>query len=299
MPLTNRQLKLEGKQSMMQTMPLWFRAILFFVGAQLFLEMSKRWFGGALGWYLIPIDKLPDAVSGFTLLENGFELIVRMDVMNVTAVVSLTYLQIAIFLLANAVVLALLAPAKLGTMNCCWRSFRGEHTGDFSPVGWYRKPKLFAKAVGVSFLVDGLCRVLGFLLTLPGLALSLYLCMSDWMQPGAAIDMEFRILSLLSLLLTLCGIFLAFALYSLLYPLVYCLAAQPDYSLAQIWKKGLASTKGVRWRFIGYRLGFVPWYLLSSFTVGVADLYVMPYISFASFRFLQEAAQDKAIEQTA
>lgn len=289
----NKQIKQESKMSMMKTMPFWFRTVLFFVGAQIVLYMSRGFVGGALGWYLIPLEQLPEAVSGFTSLQNGFELILRMDAMGNAIIISLTYLQIAVFLLVNALMLLLLAPAKLSAIDCCWRAFRGETTGDSAPLAWYRKPRRMFKAMGFSLLLEGGCQVLGVLLMLPGMALSFYLAMGEWMQVGAVIPLEIKLLSILSLVLLLVGLALAFSLHSLLYPVIYCLAAQPDYSVSKIWKRGLSSIKGTRCAFIGFRLSFLPWYILSSFTMGMMDLYLLPYLSFANFHFLQETAQEK------
>ena len=84
-----------------------------------------------------------------------------------------------------------------------------------------------------------------------------------------------------------------FWLHSVLLPVRYCLCAHPEYSLGQAFRRGMASTKGFRGAFFGFRLSYFLWFAVSQFTYGVLDLYVLPYTSIGGMIFISEAARFK------
>ena len=84
-----------------------------------------------------------------------------------------------------------------------------------------------------------------------------------------------------------------FWLHSVLLPVRYCLCAHPEYSLGQVFRRGMASTKGFRGVFFGFRLSYFLWFAVSQFTYGVLDLYVLPYTSIGGMIFISEAARFK------
>ena len=55
----------------------------------------------------------------------------------------------------------------------------------------------------------------------------------------------------------------------------------------------MASTKGFRGAFLGFRLSYILWFAASQFTYGVLDLYVLPYTSLGGMIFISEAARLK------
>lgn len=273
-----------------KTMPFWMKAILLLVGIQVLLHFLQGQLGGLLGWYLIPIDKFANAQTGYFAVENGFEVVFRMDALNLVAAMSLTYAQIVQFLLVNAMILLLLAPIKMGALERFWLSFRGVTQKFPSMFRWYTKPNLLGKSILVSLILDLGCRLFAILLMLPSSFIYFYLYGGSWMGTAMEASYLISLLAFLGMVLLLGGAALAFFCYSTLYPIAYCLAAQPDYSFKKVWKRGLASIKGEKGRFFRFRLSFLPWLLLSSFSYGVMDLYILPYLSFASFYFLQETA---------
>lgn len=292
----NRQMKQEGKLRMGLSMPFWMKATLLLVGLQVLLYVLRGQFGGLLGWYLIPIEKLPDAVTGYTVIERGLELVFRMDALELVAAVSLTYGQIAIFFLINALALLILAPVKLATLERYWLAFRGETQNPPSLLRWYTKPKLLGKSILVSLILDLGCRLLALLALLPSLLVYAYLYSGTWLSAHAEPDLTVSLLALLAMALLVGGALVAFYVYSTLYPIAYCLAAQPDYSMGKVLRRGLDSIRHCRKRFFGFRLSFLPYYILSNLTYGVMDLYILPYISFSSFHFLQEAAKQRPVD---
>lgn len=284
------QLKQSAKMTMGKSMPFWMKTIFFLVGVQVLLHFLRAQLGGLLGWYLIPISEFANAQTGYFAVEKGFEVVFRMDALQMVAAMSLTYAQIIQFLWVNAVALLLLAPIKMGALERFWLAFQGK-TQDFpSMFRWYSKPSLLGKSVLVSLILDLGCRLLAILLMLPSSLIYFYLYGGSWMGTPAEASYVISLLAFLGMILLLGGAALAFYCYSSLYPIAYCLAAQPDYSFGKVVRRGLDSIKGQRGRFFRFRLSFLPWLILSSFSYGVMDLYILPYLSFASFHFLQEAA---------
>jgi len=292
----NRQMKQDGKLRMGLTMPFWTKATLLLVGLQVLLYVLRGQFGGLLGWYLIPIEKLPDAVTGYTAIAHGFEVVFRMDALELVAAMSLSYGQILRVLLINALALLLLAPIKIATIEHYWLAFRGETQNRPSMLRWYTKPKLLGKAVIVSLILDVGCRLIAILALLPSILLYAYLYGGTWLAAPSETGTLISVLALLAMGLLVGGVLVAFFIYSTLYPIVYCLAAQPDYSIGKVLRRGLGSIRHARQRFFGFRLSFLPFYILSNLTYGVMDLYILPYISFSSFHFLQEAAKQRPVD---
>ena len=291
---SNRTLKRDGKRAMGQTMRLWLSACLLFLGLQLVLTYLRGELGGMLGWYLIRLSEYPEAASGFFQLTNGFELILRMEDMGAVAALSLTYDQIARFLFINFFILLLLAPLHMGLLERFWLAFRSSATEGKSLLRWYTEPKLFYKSVMVSLILNLGCRVVAILALLPSTLLYWRLYGGSYLGASVEESMGIALLALLALGLMIVGSLASFFLYTTLYPISYCLAAQPDYSLGMVLKRGMESIRGNRFAFFQFRLSFLPWYLLSSFTYGVMELYVLPYLSFSSFQFLQAAATARA-----
>lgn len=290
---SNGQVKQSGKLSMGKTLPFWMKTVLILVGAQVLLSFLRLQFGGMLGWYLIPITTFPDAVTGLTSLENGFELVFRLDALEIVAAISLTFAQIVQFLLVNALILLLLAPLKMGVLERLWSCFRGQTENFPSLLRWYSKPSLLGKSVLVSLILDFGCRLLCLLCMLPSSLLYVYLYGGSWMAAGTGGSSLVALLGFVGMLLLFGGAALAFFCYSCLYPIAYCLAAQPDYPVGKMLRRGLDSVKGSRVRFFRFRLSFIIWFLLSALSYGVLDLYVLPYLSFSAFHFLQEAAKTR------
>ena len=297
---SSKELKREGKMTMGKTMPQWFRITLILIAVQLAAFILRAELGGTIGWYLIPLENVPDAATGLYAMEQGFQAIFRVELMSVVAAIELTYGEIVLFLVINLVALILVAPMKLAVLERLWISFRqGLVAPDKLPKAtrWYTQPKLFGKAVVVELLLLLGGNVAGIVFTLPSSALYVLLYGGNWlgnvMEPTPLLSM----LALLAVGLLILGAWLAYFLYSTLYPVAYCLAAQPSYSIGKVLKRGLASTKGARGNFVTFRLTFLLWLVISNFTYGVVDIYILPYLSFSSFLFLRAVTEQRHREE--
>lgn len=92
----------------------------------------------------------------------------------------------------------------------------------------------------------------------------------------------FAIFWLVFIALTL--LYLFYAIYiAVTYGLVYYLLLDyPDLTTTQIWKRSAQLMKGHRWRKVKLELSFIPWLLLSVFTLFIGAFWVVVYMN-ASF----------------
>lgn len=84
-----------------------------------------------------------------------------------------------------------------------------------------------------------------------------------------------------SLLLVIPGIIKSYA-YSMAY---YVLADNPELTAREALAKSKEMMKGHKWDLFVLQLSFFWWYLLSGITLGIAYIYVIPYISATTANF--------------
>ncbi len=286
-----RELKIEGKFLMARTMGIWMKVLVLFVVLNGIFLLCQYRYGFALGWVTVPIQDFAGAVTGFTLSPEGFELIIRLDAAGLVFACAQTFDQVLRVLLFAALGLVLLSPLKLGVFRHLWLGFQGENPSFGTVFQWYKRPALFVKSIALELMVGVGCYVLSLILVAPGSILSLMLY-SGTLNIDTTSGL-FDMVSLLAIGLNVLGGLIAFYLLCTLYPLYYCLAAQPDYSLGQVIQKGLLSTRGYRKEFFLFRLSFLPWYIFSRISFGTLELYVLPYLTLSTYLFLQAVAVDR------
>lgn len=290
---SSRQLKLESKKVMGETMPLWIKVTFLFVALQLLFHLLRGSFGGMLGWYLIQLSDYPGAVTGYSTIVNGFQLVLRMEDLGLVAAISLTYGQILWFLIINLLVFLFLAPIRMASLEQYWIAFRRKKPNFKEILRWYTDPKLFGRSVIIGLILDLGCRLIAIIALLPSSILYVFLYSGNLIGASPEESIKIALMAFLAFALLIGGVLLSFYVYTILYPIRYCLAARPDYSVLQVLRRGMDSVKGYRGEFFKFRLTFLHWYLLSFLTYGVMELYVLPYLSISSFQFLQEVAKDR------
>ena len=278
----NAAIKFEAKKSMGRSLPLWIKVTFLLVGLEVAFLALRGKLGGLLGMYMLRADSFPDAVSGYFPQENGFQLIARVDELGAIWAISLTYGDIIRFVVVNLVMFLLIAPLKIATMERYWSAFRGEMEKK-NIFRWYTKPKLMGKALVVEGVVDLLCRSIGVLVMAAsyGIIILIY----QGILPS--------FMGIFGMFLMVGGMLFAFWLYTRLLPIRYCLAAQPDYPLGKIFERGRASVRGYEKQFFGLMMSMLPWYFLSVVVFVAMDLYILPYVTFVAFQFLQEVANHR------
>jgi len=88
-------------------------------------------------------------------------------------------------------------------------------------------------------------------------------------------------ISLWSLLFIIPGI-IAFFSYQMIY---YIALDNPNMGIMEIIKKSKTMMKGYKWQYFVLILSFIGWEILSLFTLGILNLWLMPYmeVTFANF----------------
>lgn len=282
-----RELKFQAKRMMIH--PIAMRATLVVVCLMMAAFGIKYLFNANLTYALVDLNQYKDTATGLYFNDNGFSLIFRMDLTQMVLAIPLTYHQIAVFLLVSALCFLFLAPLRVGAMEVYWTILRGDQpvlTGIFQ---WLTQLRRLVKAVVVEFVLQVGVRLVGILCTVPSLYLY-YLFYTNVTSLDQITNQMAMLQSLASLLATAAALF-CFWLHSLLLPVRYCLAAHPEYTIGETFRRGLRSMKGYRSRFFWFRMSMAPWFFLSQLSYNALDLFVMPYTSMASMLYVQETAR--------
>lgn len=237
-----RSCKMQARQYM--AAPLCVRVTLLFVGIQIVFVGLRTLLGGTMGYYFTDLSDYANTATGFYQTAEGFSVIFRLDLVQKVLALPLTYAQIRTFILLNAVLFVLLAPMRLGAAEQYWKLLRGKPGAVSQMFHWYGDVKRLLKSVAVEFVLEGVVRLVGIVSLAPSFflyyllytrttSLDAWTAASTWTEFGA-----------LALLLA-AGLF-TFWLHSVLLPVRYCLAAHPEYTLRETFRRGMRSLRGFR-----------------------------------------------------
>lgn len=284
-----RELKFLAKR--MTVHPASLRATLFVVCLMMAAFGIKYFLNANLTYALVDLNQYKDTTSGVYFNDNGFSVVFRMDLTEMVLAIPLTYTQIASFLIVSTLFFLLLAPLRMGAMETYWRILRGDQPAISQLFQWLTQVRRLGKAVVVEFVLQVGVRLIGILCTAPSLYLY-YLFYTNVTSADQLTSQMAMLQSLASFLAIVAGVF-CFWLHCLFLPVRYCLAAHPEYSLGETFRRGLRSMKGYRGRFFWFRMTMVPWFFLSQLSYNALDLFAMPYTSMASMLYVQEAARER------
>ncbi|MDY3015004.1 MAG: DUF975 family protein [Evtepia sp.] len=289
---SRRDMKFYAKRWMLH--PTCLRVTLLLVCMQIAFLGLRFLFGGTLNYALVNLANYGDTASGIYVTQEGISLIFRMDLTQLVLAIPMTYAQIAAFLGLSALFFLILAPLRLGAMEQYWRVLRGGQPVVYDVFPWYREGKRFGKAVVVEFVLNVFVRLVGVIAMVPSLML-FYIFYTTTPSMEAYTDLS-AITQFAATILAVAAVVFAFWLHSLFLPVRYCLAAHPEYTLGETFRRGLASTKGYRGQFFQFRLSYIVWFFLSNLTYGALDFYVTPYTSMGGMVFVQEVARARQME---
>lgn len=288
-----RELKMQARRLMLH--PLCMRATLLLVGAQMAFFGLRYLLDGTLSYSLVSLSGYGDTASGLYILDEGINLIFRMDLTGMVLAVALTYRQIRTFLIVNGVFFLLLAPLRVGAMEIYWSVLRGRTARVGQVFRWFLQSGRLVKAWLVEFLLQGVMRAVAFVASLPSFYL-FYLFYTNT-PDVASFTRTSQLLQMGATALAVLAALLAFWVHSLLLPVRYCLAAHPEYTVRETFRRGVQSAKGVRGAFFRFRLSYLLWFLVSQLTYGAMDLFVTPYSTLGGMCFLQAAARARQQER--
>lgn len=287
---SSRALKWEARQLMRY--PGCLHVALIVTGLYLVFLGLRSTLGANLTYALADLSKYQDTATGFYPNEQGFSLILRMDVTQTVLAIPLTYQQIFLFVVVTLLAFLVLSPLRLGAMEMFWRVVWGERpTMQKTMLPWLTNPARWGKAVVVEAVLQGGVRLLGLVAMVPSLLLYYYFYTHA--TALSQVTTQLALIQTLALLLAIAAGLVTFYLYSIFLPIPYCLAMHPDITLKQVFVGGMSALQGRRGRFFRFRLTFLPWLLLSQLTYRTIDIFVLPYTSIANMRFLQALAAER------
>ena len=271
--------------------PMCLRVTVFFVCIQLALFGVQVLLGAIPSYGMADLSKYGDTASGLYFYEEGFSLIFRMDLTGMVLAVPLSYQQLILTAVCGVVCFLILSPLRMGAMEQYWNVFRGGQVGVNRILYWLSQPLRWGKALVVEFLLQVVVRLVGLVAMAP----SLY-CIYRFYQITPSMDSYSSASTFYQLsgsLLFFLAVLFTFWFHCTLLPLRYCLAAHPEYSLGQVFRRGMASVQGLRKAFFGLRSSYLLWFVFSYLTHNAMDFFVLPYSSLGSMLFLQESARAK------
>lgn len=285
-----REMKTQAKRLMMN--PLCLRATLMLVCMTVGFFGIRTVTGSNLTMGLVNLADYADTATGFYQNAEGFSLIFRMDLTGMVLAIPLAYSQLARFAIMMLIAFVVLAPLRLGAMEQYWSALRGDQQQLLNVTQWFSQKGRFGKALAVEFVITGLVRFIGMAAAAP--AFYLYYIFYSNVKTMEDVTSSMAMLQNGAAFLAILAAVLWMWLHCLMLPVRYCLAAHPEYSLGQVFRRGLASMKGYRMKFFWFRVTLIPWFFVSQLTYNITDLYVTPYTSMASMIFVQECAKDRA-----
>lgn len=98
------------------------------------------------------------------------------------------------------------------------------------------------------------------------------------------------VLTAYALLMTVCSLLLvipAVIFYYMFSQIFYLLADNPQIGAVEVLKKSAEMMKGYKWKLFCLHLSFIGWYLLGIVTLGIAFIWVGPYIKTANTIFYE------------
>lgn len=98
------------------------------------------------------------------------------------------------------------------------------------------------------------------------------------------------VLTAYALLMTVCSLLLvipAVIFYYMFSQIFYLLADNPQIGAVEVLKRSAEMMKGYKWKLFCLHLSFIGWYLLGIVTLGIAFIWVGPYIKTANTIFYE------------
>ena len=282
-----REIKTQAKRMMLNLLSL--RVTLVVVGVQMAFFFLRILCNGTLRLTMANLSAYGDTASGVYVLDEGINVIFRMDLTGTVAAVSMTYPQIAAFVIINAILFLLISPLRLGAMEAYWKVTRGDGGRVVEMFRWYLEKGRLLKAWVVEFCLQALVSAVTFIASTP----SLYLFYQFYSSTAslAGVDFSKRLMLWTADILAVLAMLFGIWLHSLLLPVRYCLASHPEFTLKDTFYRGFRSARGIRGGMYRFRLSYIIWFFLSRLTYGAMDLFVLPYSSLGSMLYLTQAAK--------
>lgn len=271
---SHSELKLRAKQIMGQALgacsALGLIIVLATYGINWFLKNS----GGALSlYYWDTISN--DIQTSFQLSEAGLFAALRMEEYGIGLSVVITPSVILTFLLVRLVATAVFAPLHIGSLDNLWTVQHGTPKRFREVFHWYTDLKKAGKAIILQVFLWIEQAVLTVVFSVPALAV-LYLLPANISSFNAAIWL---------LVIAQAAVWCIMTQFQ---PVRYQLARHPEQGVGGALRYGRAVLTRRHGQYLKFRLSFIIWELLNSFSRGIFQFYLFPYQGLASMEWLLE-----------
>lgn len=268
------ELKLRAKQIMGQA----FRACSALGLIMVLATYAINWFlqnsGGAFNLYYWDTAS-NDIQTSFRLSEAGLFAALRMEEYGTGLSVVITPSVILTFLLVRLVATAVFAPLYIGCLDNLWAVHHGTPKRFREAFQWYTDLKKAGKAVVLQTFLWIEQMVLTVVLSIPALAV-LYLLPADTSCFYAAIWL---------LLIAQAAVW---CIMTQFLPVRYQLARHPEQGVRGALTYGRAVLTRRHGQYLKFRLSFIIWELLNTFSQGVFQFYLFPYQGLSNMEWLLE-----------
>lgn len=271
---THTELKIRAKKTMGQTVgaccALGLAMVLASYGANWFLQNS----GGTFDLYFWDAAT-NDIQNSFSLTEAGLFAALRMEEYAMGLSIAITPSVVLMFLLVRLVVTAVLAPLSIGSLDNLWAIQHGAPKRFREVFRWYGSVKRAGSAIVLQVFLWVEQMVLTVLFSIPALAV-LYLLPMDLFSANAAIW------------LLLGARAVVWCIMTQFQPIRYQLARSPEQGVRKALRYGRAILTHRHGQYLKFRLSFLIWELLDTFSQGVFQFYLFPYQGLANMNWLDE-----------
>ncbi|HJA64396.1 MAG TPA: DUF975 family protein [Candidatus Intestinimonas stercoravium] len=199
----------------------------------------------------------------------------------VVMVVPMGWLQLVNLVLVHVVVFLVTVPLQYGALSQFHYVLLGQPRPFRALLDWYLDLRLTAKALAAQVLLALWRGATSALCLLPSLAC---LLAGTVMSSAPLLSLSFPLLLL--------GLGAGYFCYLQLLPAQYLLAQRPQLGLGDAFSRAWRLLKGQRFSFFLLDLSFLPWYIVSLFLWGIADLFILPYVSLTNLLCL-DALEDR------
>lgn len=237
-----------------------------------------NWFvqnsGGALKLYYW--DTASNNIqTSFQLSEAGLFAALRMEEYGIGLSLVITPSIILTFLLVRLVATAISAPMHIGCLDNLWAVHHGIPKRFREVFQWYSNLKHAGKAIILQVFLWLEQVVLTVVFSLPALAV-LYLLPADISSFNAAVWL---------LLIAQAAVWCIMAQFQ---PVRYQLARRPEQGVRGALLYGRAILTRRHGQYLKFRLSFIIWELLNSFSQGIFQFYLFPYQGLSNMEWLLE-----------
>lgn len=266
------QIKSFSRQAITMNARICLRASTGVVAISLILASIQMNFGHLLIYYLLDAAANPGVSTGAQVTAQGVAAALRLEPAGIILAIQMTWGEIGLFVLESLIILLLTVPVTYGALEHFLSLLHRRVPTLKSLFRWYTDLGMTLRAMVLELILTVVHWGLRLLGMVPGLLLF--------------VNGEGGTITSLSGPLMLLGALLAYGVSCQLDPARYFLANDPRLGVLGALRKGVGSLKGRHVDFFWFSFSFIGWELITTFTYGLGDIYLLPYRGLATILYV-------------